>query len=266
MKFVRTKFEKPITGTGVVKVGEKTFTINLEYKDEKGNVQEDKFTFKLSDIPETLPDGWEPKSGKEYFVSVSADGGTLLNIRPAKGTFTVRCDNLSETKDGDYLLLQREGQYGPYSQFVPLLTVQDGPHKGIDYPIYLPYSSGDTARFANEDGLMAVVGNPEKSKPIAALFDWITYTGIADMEIPYPEDDDEPNDDPQEILGTLHKAVKKAKQKFTLLVENGYPKALSEIDEDDEPAEKDEPAESEPADEVDEKPKDKKKKPKWDED
>lgn len=273
MKTRKPKFEKPITGVGPVKVAERSFTIDLTYKDEKGREQEDKFTFKLADLPEELPDGWQPKSGKAYFASISADGGTLLNIRPAKGTFTVRCIDFSQ-KDGEYLVIARTGDYGPYSQFVPLLTVRDGDNEGIQYPLYLPYSSGDKARLVCGDGgLMEVVGDPEKSKAIASLFDFLEYTGVIEQDIEYPTDDDgEPNDDPQEVLDTLFRAVKKAKRDFTLLVENGYPKAMSEAEDvetesepDDEPEEK--PAKkstkaTEPDEEVEEKPK--KKKPNWD--
>lgn len=269
MKLTKTKFEKPITGTGIVKVGEKSFTILLNFKDSKGE-QEEKYTFKLADLPENLPDGWELKSGKSYFASISTDGSKLLGIRPAKGLFRVRCIDLSETKDGEYLVVERSGDYGPYSQFVPLLTVQTGPNKGIDYPIYLPYASGDTRRFApGDDGLMEVRGNPEKSRPIAQLFEFVTYTGIADLDLEYPVDGDDPDDDPQSVLEVIHKAIRKQKQDFNILVENGYVKSMSELDDDGETdtvPDDEKEAEEKEEEEENKKPAPAKKKPKWDDD
>lgn len=236
MKTRKNTYEKPLSGTGKVKVGEKSFTIDLTYRVDKDKFEEEKFTFKLADLPDNLPDGWEIINGKEYFASVSADGSKLLNIRPAKGTYVVRCTNFSEKDEGDFLILTKDGQYGPYSQFVPLLTVQKGPNKGIDYPFYLPYASGDRTRLACGDGgLMEVVGDPEKSKPVAALYDFLTYTKVIEEEIEYPMDGDDPDDDPQAVLGVLLKSIRKAKADFLVLIENGYPKSLAEVEDDSVP-------------------------------
>lgn len=276
MKTNKSVYEKPISGCGVLKLGEKTFTIDLTYKDEKKREHDEKVTFKVSDLPDDLPDGWTLENGKEYFVTVSADFSTLLNIRPAKGTFLVRCIAFSEAKDdsGDYFINAKVGDFGPYTQFVPLLTVRKGRHEGIDYPLYLPYSSGNKMRLVCGDGgLMEVTGDPEKSKAIANLYDFLTYSGVIEQDIEYPTDDDgEPNDDPQEVLDVLFRAVKKAKRDFVLLVEGGYPKSMAEAEDN---------VVEEPADEPDEKParksratttttdeepeeKPKKKKPVWD--
>lgn len=271
MKTRKSNFEKPLTGTGKVTIGEKTFTLNLTYKtgkDKSGDpiTETEKFTFKKSELPDTLPDGWELSAGKDYFASVSADGSKLLNIRPAKGTFQVRCSSFSEKDEGDILLIVQEGQYGPYSQFVPLLTVQKGPHKGIQYPLYLPYGSDGKSRFvAGDDGNMEIVGNPDKSKGVAMLFDFLTYTGIIEREIEFPLDGDEPDDDPQSVLGTLLREIKKAKQDFLILVENGYPKSLTELEEEptDTVSHDDDEAEKTGAEAVKEEVK--KPKRKWDE-
>lgn len=268
MKTRKPKFEKPITGCGIVKVAEKSFTIDLTYKDEKGREQEDKFTFKLSDLPEDIPDGWQPKSGREYFASISNDGSTLLGIRPAKGTFTVRCISFSE-RDGEYVVINRTGDYGPYSQFVPLLTVRKGEHEGINYPLYLPYSSGEKARLVcGDSGLMEVVGDPEKSRAIANLFDFLTYTGVIEEDIEYPTVDGEPDDDPQSVLDALFSAVKHAKRDFVLPVENGYPKSMAEAEDEGEPEPEEKPAKkhAQVTDEADKEPeeKPKKRKPNWD--
>lgn len=241
MKTRKTSFEKPLAGVGKVTLGEKTFTINLTYRTGKGDETEtEKLTFKYSDLPEGLPDGWELKTGKEYFASASHDGTKLLNIRPAKGTFQVRCVSFSENRNdsGDYLVVVRDGEYGKYSQFVPLLTVQKGPHTGIDFPIYLPYGSeGRTPRLGCDDnGLMTLDGDVTKSRGIALLQDFLIYTGVYEEDIQYPMDGDEPDYDPQAVLRVLHKAVKRAKQDFIVLVENGYPKSLAELEDEPEPS------------------------------
>jgi len=232
MRFTKTTFEKPITGCGIAKVGEKSFSLNVSYKNEKGKFEEETFTFKKNDLPESLPEDFEIESGKKYFASISSDGKQLLNIRPAKGTFKVKCTEFSETKDGDILIIKKTGDYGVYYQFVPLLTVQSGNAKDIVYPVYLPLGSEDKPRFAcGEDGTFEIKGDPEKSKAIQALYDFLTYTGVADMAVKYPMDGDEPNDDPQAVLGTLLKAIRKQNVTFTILVADGYVKAMAE-DED----------------------------------
>jgi len=232
MEFKKPAFDKPITGCGIAKVGEKSFTLALSYKNAKGKVEEDTFSFKKNDLPDTLPEQFEIESGKKYFASITTDGKQLLNIRPAKGTFKVKCVKFSETKDGDILVVKRNGDYGEYFQFVPLVTVQSGNAKGIDFPTYLPLGSDGKPRLTyNDDGLMVVMGDPDKSKAIQALYDFLTYTGVADVDINYPVDGDSPDDDPQAVLGTLFKAIRKQNKVFTILVADGYVKAMAE-DED----------------------------------
>lgn len=233
MKFTKPKFERPITGVGKAKVGTKSFSlVDLTFRDDKGNTNEDTFSFKLSDLPEDLPDGFEIANGKDYFASITSTGDSLLNIRPAKGTFTVACSEFSETKDGDILVLERTGKFGTYHQFVPLLTVTKGAYKGINFPLYLPFGSDGKCRLVCGDtGLMEVVGNPDKSRGVSQLFDFLTFTGVADLNIKYPMDGDEPDNDPQAILNTLLKAVRKAGQEFTILADAGYVKAMAELDD-----------------------------------
>lgn len=239
MEFRKPIFEKPITGCGTAKVGEKSFTLNLSYKDAKGKIEEETFSFKKTDLPESLPENFEIESGKKYFASITTDGKKLMNIRPAKGTFKVKCTGFSETKDGDILVVKRNGDWGEYFQFVPLVTVQSGNAKGIEYPIYLPLGSEGKPRLTyNDDGLMVVVGDPDKSKSIQALYDFLTYTGVVEVDINYPVDGDEPDNDPQAVLGTLFKAIKKQNKVFTVLIADGYVKAMAEdedVVEDDEP-------------------------------
>lgn len=269
MKRIKTKNEKPISGIGVVQTGEKSFTIDLEYDDGK----EKKFTFKFADLPETHPEGWMPKPGKEYWAKISANGQELQDIRPAKGTFELRSLGIAETSDGDYFIHLKEGTYGPYSQFIVNLEVQKGVNKGIVYPLYLPLTSGDKCRFeADDDGLFTVTGNPDKSKSVAMLFDFVEYAGLTDIDIEFPMDGDEPSEDLQDILDALNRPLRKQKRVFTGLVENGYVKSITELDEADEPepedAEPDEKpakksAKAEPEEEPEEKPK-KRNKPNWD--
>lgn len=232
MKFTKPKFEKPITGVGKAKVGTKSFSLAMSYKNEQGGMEEDVFSFKLADLPKDLPDGFEVVNGKDYFASITSTGDALLNMRPAKGTFTVACSEFSETKDGDILVLERTGKFGTYHQFVPLLTVTKGAYKGTNFPLYLPFGSDGKCRLVcGETGLMEVVGNPDKSRGVAQLFDFLTFTGVADLNIKYPMDGDEQDDDPQAILNTLLKAVRRAGQEFTILADAGYIKAMAELDD-----------------------------------
>lgn len=233
MKLTHTKSEKPISGLGTISVGNKTFTIDLTYKDSKGREKEGKFTFKHSELPEGLPEGYELKSGKEYFVNISSDESTLRDIRPASGSFRLRCTDFARTDDDDFFILLGEGDYGPYSKFIANLTVQSGPHKGVVYPLYLPLTSGDRHRFnPDDDGMIELTGNPEKSAAIRMLFNFATYSGLADLDLEFPMDGDEPDYDPQLLLDILCKAVKKQKQDFTGLVSKGYIEALAELDDD----------------------------------
>lgn len=271
-----TSYDKPISGVATVTVGRKSFTISLTYKDSKDRTKTEDLEFGQDELPEDLPDGWQLKDGKKYFVAVSSDMDKLLTIRPAKGTYEFTCSGIAKTRNGeDFFVNERTGDYGPFAQFVANLMVTKGPDKGIIYPHYLPLSSGDRMRFVPEnDGTMGIAGNPEKSRPIANLYDWVEKTGLDDPDSPpkYPtDDDDEPSTDPQDILAVLDKEVRKRKRIFMGMVELGYIKSLGDADDDPDPDDDETPAtkrrsvKADENDEAEEKPVAKKRKPTFEE-
>lgn len=245
MKSVKPKFERPITGVGVVKLGKSTFSVEVAYKNEKGKDDSESFQFKMKDLPEDLPEGFELKNGKSYWFNIRADGSAINNIRPAKGVFKVKCVGMATKEDDrgneEFVVLEKKGDFGAYKQIVANLVVQEGDAAGTVFPQYLPFGSenskGDwTYRFApDEDGNFTVVGNPDKSKNVAALFDFVQYTGLGDVELPFPDTEDE-----QDVLEVLHKAIRKQKKVFSLIVENGYTKSMTSADDDVEVEEVDE--------------------------
>jgi len=247
MKLTKQKFEKPVNGVGTVKLGRNSWSIEVLHRNDKGKEDTTRFSFKLDDLPENLPEEFALKNGKAYFVSVRADGSAINQLRPAKGMFNMKCSGLAKDDDGNILVLERTGQYGKYWQFIAEMIVTSGENKGILYPLYLPLGdegkNGPRYRFVpDDDGNFTVVGNPDKSKNVAQLFDFITCTGLADVEIPFPEGD--PEDlDVQEVLEVIDKNVRKLKRTFQIIVENGYPTKLGDFNGDTEDEDEDAPEE-----------------------
>lgn len=263
MRNRKPESNKPRNGVGKVALGEKSFTLSLTFKNKEGEViDQDKFTFKYTDLPEDIPDEWEMKSGKEYLATISADGSKLIAIRPAKGSFVFVSRDFARNDEGDFKILEKEGQWGPYLEFIPLLTVDEGPNKGINYPLYLILGNKDKLKLTHGENDLMETTLPDKPKGNAAMFrDYLEYTKVYEEDIPYPMDGDEPDDDPQAILTALLKVVKKQKARFQGMVENGYPKSLAEVEDETEPE-----SEQEKAEVAEEKPAKKNGKHKWDED
>lgn len=251
MKFSKPKYQKPITGVGVFKLGKTSFSVDVQFKDAKGNDDSENFSFKLSDLPEDLPESFDLRNGVSYFWNIRADGSAINNVRPAKGTFNVVCDGVTKDDKDNYQVIERTGDFGKYWQVVVNLRVVDGNAAGILFPCYLPFASeykGERQeRFVDDgEGNLTIVGNPDKSRAIAQLFDLIEYAGLADTEIPFPDSEDE-----QDVLAVFSKALRKAKKKFMLIVEKGYIKSMASVDDTDEDAEDDEEIETD-EDEVEE--------------
>jgi hypothetical protein len=252
VKFSRPKYQKPVTGVGVFKLGKTSFSVDVHYKDAKGNDESENFSFKLSDLPEDLPETFELRNGGQYFWNIRADGSAINSVRPAKGTFNVVCDGVTKDEKDNYQVIERTGDFGKYWQVVVNLRVVDGNAAGILFPCYLPFASeykGERQeRFVDDgEGNLTIVGNPDKSRAIAQLFDLIEYAGLADIEIPFPDSEDE-----QDVLAVFSKTLRKAKKKFMLIVEKGYIKSMASIDDaDDEEVEDEEEIETD-EDEVEE--------------
>lgn len=269
MKFGNSKptYEKPTSGVGVVKLGKSTFSVDLEYSTGKnkktGKYEYDTETFKFNlDVLEELdflPEDFELKNGKSYFMSIKTGTEEILQLRPASGFYPVKFAGLahSRDKDGDIdpheiLITEGDGEYGKFWQFVAELEVTDGPNAGIKYPVYLPLASEDSKtgepryKFYMDDGKFVVMRGPKSGEKVKMLDDLIQLSGIA--EYSFKMDNDEEYE-VQDVLAMIEKAGKKMGNTFSMLVEKGYPKTLTA----DENAETDEIVED-VEEEVEEKP------------
>lgn len=235
MRFSKPKYQKPVTGVGVFKLGKNRFSVDVQFKDAKGNEDSENFSFQLSDLPEDLPETFELKNGSSYFWNIRADGSAINSARPAKGMFSVVCTGIAKDDKDNFLVMEKLGQYGKYWQIVANLVVTDGNATDIVFPLYLPFAGTDSRsgdrfdRFvADDDGNFTIVGSPDKSKAVAQLFDFIEYAGLSDVEIPFPDSDDE-----QDVLAVFSKALRKGKHEFMIIVEKGYVKSMASINDDE---------------------------------
>lgn len=223
MKVTKKSGEKGITGIAVVKTGDKGFTFVMKSGDHEG----EKYPFKVKDMPDNLPEDFILENGKEYFVSLNADADEIRAIRPSRGFHVVRCTDLARTQDEDFLIIERTGEYGKYYQFVSQLAIQGGKYDGIIVPLYLPMGGDgeDKKKMQDDgDGNITLVGSLEKSRAFSQLYDFWVYALGEETDVAYDEDD-------QELLGNLLRAVLKKKQKFGVTLDGGYVKSLSALDD-----------------------------------
>jgi hypothetical protein len=238
-----------LTGVGTVALGKSTLSFDLEYKNDKGKMDSEHFSFKHSDIPDDLPDGFKMKNGKEYWFNIRADGSQINNIRPASGTFKVHASGVAKDQEGkEFSVIEKTGDYGAYCQFVVDLEVLEGSNTGITYPLYLPLSNTNKGtvqlKFGPDDeGNLSPMGNPEKSANIRRLFDFIICSGLVDVTMPWK---DEYVDDVQLFLKAFDKAIRKLDVTFELKAKNGYPDYMGSIETEDEEVETEEEVEDEP--------------------
>lgn len=235
MKLKKNEFKKPLAGVGLVKLGKSSFTVELTYKNESWKDETDTFQFKNDAIPESLQDVFGLKNNKSYFFNIRADGSAINDIRPAKGMFKAKCLGLHTNDDGEFVVIEKSGTYGKYWKFIADLQITSGEYKGIIFPLYLPLGSEDpksgeiNSKFrADDDGYIDLYGDPDKSMPFKMLLKFMICTGLMATNIRYPEDDEM-----QSVLKAISKTIKKQDKSFSMSVAEGYPDALSELDEDE---------------------------------
>ena len=230
MKFLQQKFDKPLTGTGKVLVGKRTFSFDLEQKG--GEVEH--FSFPNSALPEDLPDNFKIKNGGRYWFNIRADGSAINNIRPASGFFSVVANGVAKNEEGQYTVIESTGDFGRYWQFVVELIVTQGSAEGITFPLYLPLANENkkgepVLKFgADPEGNLSPMGNPAKSTNIKRLFDFIIASGLVDITMVWK---DKYAEDFQSFLGAFDRAIQKSGQtEFGLVVARGYPDSMTPTD------------------------------------
>lgn len=246
----KPEYAKPTTGTGVVKVGEGRFSIEVTSyvgQDKKGNAEYEKelFKFKTSQLPETLD---EVKNGKTYFISVKPDGkgsGEILQMRPASGVYTVSFAQFARERDDEdeVLIIEGDGKFGKYWRIVAELEVVAGEFKGIRYPAYLPLASEDANtgdpqfKFYWDDGVFTILVGKKSGQPVKMFKDLVHFMGVDEYQFKIEDGEDYEVD---EVLLMVEKVAKKLKKKFVLVAEGGYPKSFTDSEEDADDVEPDE--------------------------
>jgi len=221
MKVTKKSGEKGIAGVAVCKVGEKNVTFVMK----DGEHEDERFPFKISQFPEEFPEDVVLENGKEYFISMNSTGDELRGIRPARGLHSVKVVDFARTQDEDFLVLDKDGQWGKYQQFIPQLEIVSGKYKGIRIPIYITIGNEDSPKMQDDgEGNVTLVGNLEKSKSFAQFFDLWVY-GLGE------EENVEYDDDIQVLLKNLLKAFLRKKRTFFVLLEKGYVKSMSSDEE-----------------------------------
>lgn len=243
MEFKNSKpeYSKPVSGTGIVKVGEGRFSIEVTSyagNDKKGNPEYDTqlFKFKNSQLPEWLE---EVKNGKTYYISVKPDGkgsGEILQMRPAGGIYTVVFSGFARERDDEnaILIIEGDGKFGKYWQIVAELEVVSGEYKGIKYPIYLPLAGEDPNngepqfKFYWDDGIFTVLVGKKSGNPVRLFKDLIHFTGVDEYKFKIENGADY---EIEEVLELVEKVAKKLKQKFMMVAEAGRPKSFTDAED-----------------------------------
>lgn len=250
MKFTKMKFEKPLSGCGVVTLGKSTFSFDLEHKDAKGNADTTHFSLGHDLLPDDLPETFRLKNGKAYWFNIRADGSAINNVRPATGRFKVVCSGIAKNVEtGEFTVIEKGGDFGKYWQYVAELEVVEGPNKGIKYPLYLPLASENKKTgepqlkyHADAEGNFSPMGDPDKSANIRRLFDWIICSGLVNITMVWKEEYDS---DSQPLLKALDKAVRKLSVEFEMVAKNGYPDYMASLEVEDDAADDEDEVEEE---------------------
>jgi hypothetical protein len=231
-KSFKVQSDKPIAGLFKCFTSGKTFTLQAMVRNKDFQWTDDpkgrKFNFRASDLPENVSEGFRLKNGSKYHCRITEDE-ELLDIRPAVGSFIGRFKGLAENRDGGIFVDDKDGKYGPYSQFVAEIEVTKGPFKGIVYPKYIIFTSYDKKNkevvplFGEDDGELTYGATKQ-------LEEFFEFSGLADPKVAVKYDDDL-----QELLTNISRKLGKLNNLFNFSVENGYPAALTSYEDwDDE--------------------------------
>jgi len=201
----------------------------LKGKDPKGNIAyriivEEKRNSETNEViqaekkfevlAENVPDNF----GKGYHnVTISSDGNNVLSFFPAVGNYTVRLKEFA-AKEGETPSPKTvTDKYGEKQVFTAILEIVDGEYKGVTIPYRLQYNIADS------DGVMGYSKRIGRSPNVQALNSFLDCIGAFDYgELPYREN----------MLPIWMAAANKAKKKFSLYMDNGWPVKVTPLMED----------------------------------
>jgi len=204
-KFKESPKQKGLKGIGVIKLTKNMIKIAMEDSEEI-------FEVEYKNAPDNV------KAGR-WHLSLSADGTRLYGFTPINGAYKMRFKKMA-APDGQlpapsHVTYTWEGKEIEYDAFTIIMEIVEGKDIGLQVPMFLRYN------FEETDGVVAI--SHKKSKYTTQLLTVLDSTGVFEKgEMQYSEN----------ILPALEARMRDKNKLLMVIMKNGYPDSMTQMDEE----------------------------------